>query len=331
MPDQNLVCHRCGHTFVFSEGEQRFYEKKGFQPPKTCHQCREKRKKERTELPAASSSKDPVSLPANYLHEGYFDDQGILRRDIFTHEAWQVALALSNPDLSQPLSSSGLRRFYNRLKAIQQGYQLDKDFENVKVKLYDFLNGVRYAVARKVAPDQFQKFIEVNLELALTNHDAFEAFMQHYESLVAYARNEDKRSPVQWRTMGGLPNGYLEEGYYNHQGYLRREVLLDWPQALVDSFSKQKPMLTSTSLRNFYTKLRSLDTRQKAGRDMAVVLPQIYAFERDAAYAANRKVVPPLFYSFIVRNVDRAINSTEDFVGFQEHFQAVVAFGKGLL
>lgn len=237
MPDQNLVCHDCGHTFIFSEGQQRFFEEKGFQPPKRCRKCLDRRKKERAKLPVTTSSKDAITLPVDYLKEGYFDDQGFLRREIFADEAWQVSLALSNSDLRCPLSSSSLRRYYNQLKAIQQTYQTDKDFEHVKVKLYGFLNSVRYAVARNVVPDLFQVFVERNLEFALSNPNAFQAFIQHYESIVAYARNEDKHSPVEWRNMSGLPSGYLEEGYYNNQGYLRREVLLDWPQALVNSFS----------------------------------------------------------------------------------------------
>lgn len=42
--NQKLTCQDCGKEFVFSAGEQKFYEDKGFEPPKRCPQCRKKRK-----------------------------------------------------------------------------------------------------------------------------------------------------------------------------------------------------------------------------------------------------------------------------------------------
>lgn len=45
--DKNLVCEDCGQEFVFSEGEQEFYAARGFQPPKRCKPCRQKRKEMR--------------------------------------------------------------------------------------------------------------------------------------------------------------------------------------------------------------------------------------------------------------------------------------------
>lgn len=43
--DQNVVCSVCGKTFVFTAGEQEFYQQKGFQsPPKRCPDCRRERR-----------------------------------------------------------------------------------------------------------------------------------------------------------------------------------------------------------------------------------------------------------------------------------------------
>ena len=43
--DKNLTCTECGNTFVFTAGEQRFYEEKGFgHEPRRCRDCRSKRK-----------------------------------------------------------------------------------------------------------------------------------------------------------------------------------------------------------------------------------------------------------------------------------------------
>lgn len=43
--DKTLVCRDCGKEFVFSAGEQEFYEKNGFKnEPVRCPECRRARK-----------------------------------------------------------------------------------------------------------------------------------------------------------------------------------------------------------------------------------------------------------------------------------------------
>lgn len=43
--DRNLTCRDCGATFVFTAGEQAFYQQKGFQnEPTRCPNCRRSRK-----------------------------------------------------------------------------------------------------------------------------------------------------------------------------------------------------------------------------------------------------------------------------------------------
>ena len=45
MNDQQLVCRDCGKTFIWTKGEQEFYQKKGFQnAPTRCPDCRKKKK-----------------------------------------------------------------------------------------------------------------------------------------------------------------------------------------------------------------------------------------------------------------------------------------------
>ncbi len=46
--DQTLVCKDCGKQFVWTAGEQEFYQQKGFDnPPFRCPDCRGKRKADR--------------------------------------------------------------------------------------------------------------------------------------------------------------------------------------------------------------------------------------------------------------------------------------------
>ena len=46
--DKTLVCKDCGKEFIFSAGEQEFYQERGFEnEPVRCRECRDKRKRHR--------------------------------------------------------------------------------------------------------------------------------------------------------------------------------------------------------------------------------------------------------------------------------------------
>ena len=44
--DVKIKCQDCGIEFIFSVAEQKWYEEKGFTPPKRCRYCRNRRKNE---------------------------------------------------------------------------------------------------------------------------------------------------------------------------------------------------------------------------------------------------------------------------------------------
>ncbi|NLN76107.1 MAG: cytochrome C551 [Armatimonadetes bacterium] len=47
--DKDLTCKECGETFVFTAGEQEFFQSRGFSEPIRCKTCRDKRKAEKAE------------------------------------------------------------------------------------------------------------------------------------------------------------------------------------------------------------------------------------------------------------------------------------------
>ena len=50
--DKSLVCRDCGISFVFTAGEQAFYEEKGLaHSPQRCSACRSNRRRERNGQP----------------------------------------------------------------------------------------------------------------------------------------------------------------------------------------------------------------------------------------------------------------------------------------
>jgi CxxC-x17-CxxC domain-containing protein len=48
MSDRTLTCRDCGQAFVFTAGEQAFYQERGFSEPQRCPDCRARRKAERS-------------------------------------------------------------------------------------------------------------------------------------------------------------------------------------------------------------------------------------------------------------------------------------------
>lgn len=40
--DKEMICEKCKEKYIFPCGEQKFFEEKGFIPPKKCPKCRGK-------------------------------------------------------------------------------------------------------------------------------------------------------------------------------------------------------------------------------------------------------------------------------------------------
>lgn len=47
MEDKTVTCIKCGKEFVFTKGEQEFYQTKGLYEPKKCKECRDEAKREK--------------------------------------------------------------------------------------------------------------------------------------------------------------------------------------------------------------------------------------------------------------------------------------------
>lgn len=62
--DKLITC-KCGKEFDFTIGEQRFYEMKGFPSPKRCHDCREKKGRQRDGRDQAPASNNSSQMKEN--------------------------------------------------------------------------------------------------------------------------------------------------------------------------------------------------------------------------------------------------------------------------
>jgi hypothetical protein len=73
---ETIICSDCGNTFLFSISEKKFYDKKGFDPPKRCQQCRENRRQSKSSTISSQyrSNSDRYSNAGNESLWGIFKD-----------------------------------------------------------------------------------------------------------------------------------------------------------------------------------------------------------------------------------------------------------------
>ena len=69
MSDRTLTCRDCGQAFVFTEGEQSFYQERGYTEPQRCPSCRAARKAQR-------NNDDSYSSGGSYSGGGSYSSGG---------------------------------------------------------------------------------------------------------------------------------------------------------------------------------------------------------------------------------------------------------------
>jgi len=120
---------------------------------------------------------------SNYLTapDGYLLPSGGYRPAIYLEEAHFVV-----DHLKQRTTPHALRRFFNRVKAIERSMDGGRHFETKKSELYSLIPQAHYAVKRQLAQEFFPTFIERNVWQAVKNWEQFQGFVKHFESVVAY-------------------------------------------------------------------------------------------------------------------------------------------------
>jgi len=129
-----------------------------------------------------------------------------------------------------------------------------------------------------------------------------------------------------------LPDNYLSKGYFDEKGQMLRSIFKE--DAILAASCLAKANMSSTAFRNFYNKLKAIEYRYKSFSEknsheaFEKIKPDIYAFERDATYYVSRGVIPEIFKTILVKNIELAIKSPEHFKAFVEHFFSILAYFK---
>lgn len=129
----------------------------------------------------------PPGLPAGYLANGYFDENGNVLPEII--QTWPPQLAQLFSRGSPKLNTAQLRRFYNKVCDIKQRLDSGQSFDSLKEQIYSLGPLAAAAVGRGTAPQLFKDFIDRNVQLAVKSDGHFRrGFRTHFESIVAYVK-----------------------------------------------------------------------------------------------------------------------------------------------
>lgn len=126
-------------------------------------------------------------LPPDYLSKGYFDGQGNIWPKLIVDDASRVAQALGQRQGQVELKTSQLRRFYGKVKNVEQKLDSNQTFESLVGEILGLRPMAANAVARKTATGLFKDFIDRNVGLAVQDEKHFrKGFLVHFQSVVAY-------------------------------------------------------------------------------------------------------------------------------------------------
>ena len=139
-------------------------------------------------------ARQPPQLPSGYLQSGYFDANGNLWPELIQQWPEEIAQTFKQ----QGLSSTQLRRFFNKARALEKELDM-KNFQRLKEDILTLKPIAAASVGRKTAPETFKQFIDRNINLVVSSSepDAFtRGFLTHFQSVVAYLKyyeEKDKR------------------------------------------------------------------------------------------------------------------------------------------
>lgn len=126
----------------------------------------------------------------------------------------------------------------------------------------------------------------------------------------------------------GLPKDYLKNGYFDGNGNILPEAVIEWPREIAEKLASARPEMKSSQLRNFFNEARRIEGQLKAGQNFSALRGRILQFDPYAQSAVTRGHAPSLFKQFINENVIKwASKDEKSFLkGFITHFECVVAY-----
>lgn len=120
-------------------------------------------------------------------------------------------------------------------------------------------------------------------------------------------------------------NQYLKEGYFDSEGYRRKEIYIDWAKEIANKLSNSN--MTTASLRKFYNQIKGLQHLLTNEENFNANKYRLYNIIPLAQYKLNSSV-PQEFVDFLEVNLQQVEKDFKNFQVFVDHFQSVVAYFK---
>ena len=172
-------CENCGKPF---EPEQSFHK---YCSPACHREAQAKAGGTPSQQRAYSGTRTSFRLDDRYLADGYFTTETgkrILRPEVVDALAQDVAKVLG----SAGMNSHQLRRFFNKMRAIEAKLA-SATFDEVRADILGFKRDVACQVGRNLVSEDFKRFIDRNVELAIQDEEDFrKGFIQHFQSVLCY-------------------------------------------------------------------------------------------------------------------------------------------------
>jgi CRISPR type III-A-associated protein Csm2 len=131
------------------------------------------------------------TLPTGYLETGYFGNKpGILRAELLTSQAQQIAQALAQADVSM----GQLRRYFTMSRALrdrlenQDSYaEIANELRRMRANVAAVVGRVQDGRQRDRLSNTLKVFIDRNVDTAVSNEQSFlKGFLPHFECVLAY-------------------------------------------------------------------------------------------------------------------------------------------------
>ncbi|MFW5437294.1 type III-A CRISPR-associated protein Csm2 [Paenibacillus apiarius] len=139
----------------------------------------------------------PIKLPESYLEEGYFDSEGLPRRELYVEMAEEVAKKFGVVGDS----SSRLRKYYNEVRTIWEVVNADKNgsekaFHSNRHRLYKLRATASYDSNREDGRSSriLYDFINKNVQIAEKSLKHYKVFMDHFMCIMGYFKENGGKS-----------------------------------------------------------------------------------------------------------------------------------------
>ena len=130
-------------------------------------------------------------LPEKYLQGGYFDEKGNKRKELYLDWAMEIA---ENLRIAK-MTPNALRRYYNQIKNIASIVNgKEQLFEERKSELFR-LQALVFNASKKndsSTPELMNEFIDINIKQAEQSLKCLQAFVEHFECVVAYFKERER-------------------------------------------------------------------------------------------------------------------------------------------